>query len=77
MTNYFYFPLTYFGGSVLKCAGIVDNSNRFWLKREYPNGIELSGYRGDRIKADTHELHTTYVPGESRANAPAELARYM
>lgn len=55
MTNYLYASIAYYSGSVLKCKGIVDDSNREWLKQEYPNSIELEGYRGDRICAHTLE----------------------
>jgi hypothetical protein len=52
--SYFYRPLDFYNRRVLKCAGIVTADNRQWLKAEHPEGIELDGYRGDRIRASDH-----------------------
>lgn len=60
MNKYFYRPLSFFGGRVLKCAGICNETNAEWFPREcetakeiyQPGVIVLEGYRGDRINAD-------------------------
>lgn len=60
---YFYRPLAYFGGHVLKCAGIATADNADWFPAEcgrpsapYSAGcFILTGYRGDRIDASTLE----------------------
>ena len=50
---YFYRPIAHYNGRVLKCVGMVTDENREWLKTEYPEGVELPHYGGDRIFADT------------------------
>lgn len=58
MTNltqpYFYYPLSFYNGKVLKCGGIATTGNEKWFKEEHPGTIILEGYRGDRIRADDH-----------------------
>ena len=53
--SYFYRPLPFYAGRVLKCAGICTDDNRTWFLAANPDTIVLPQYMGDRIKADTHE----------------------
>ena len=55
--SYFYRPLAFYEGAVLKCAGIATDENRARMMKE-PGTIELKGYRGDRIDAVTHQKFT-------------------
>jgi hypothetical protein len=48
---YFYLPLAYYNGAVLKCAGIATADNRGWFKEQHPDAVELDAYYGDRIRA--------------------------
>jgi hypothetical protein len=50
--SYFYRPLPYYNGAVLKCAGIAVSENREWFVKENPGTIILENYRGDRIRAN-------------------------
>jgi hypothetical protein len=52
---YFYRPLAFYNGRVLKCAGIATTGNIDHLNAEHPGGVVLEGYRGDRIDAATHK----------------------
>jgi hypothetical protein len=54
--SYFYRPIAFYDGTVLKCAGIADDTNRSWFMAQHPDAIELDGYRGDRIRASDHTL---------------------
>ena len=56
--GHYYEPIAYYGGRVLKYAGIACHMNhdRMMLK---PGMLLLSTYKGDRITCDTHELFTT------------------
>lgn len=55
MTNltfpYFYSPISYYDGKVLKCQGIATEGNKHWFLEQNPGTIILEGYRGDRIRA--------------------------
>ena len=51
---YFYKPLEFFNGRVLKCQGIATDDNRGWFVEQNPGTIILVGYRGDRIRASDH-----------------------
>ena len=55
MIPYFYRPIPYYNGKVLKCAGMATEENRKWFFEQNPGSIELDHYAGDRIKADNHE----------------------
>jgi hypothetical protein len=57
-SHYNYSPIAYYNGAVLKCQGLVSEQNREWMPSRYPGVIELVGYRGDRICADSHLLFT-------------------
>jgi len=50
--RYFYLPIAFYSGMVLKCAGIANATNRDWFTAQYPEAIELDAYYGDRIRAD-------------------------
>ena len=52
--HYFYLPIAYYNGAVLKCAGIANETNREWFTKANPQVIELDHYHGDRIRADDH-----------------------
>jgi hypothetical protein len=52
MPHYFYLPLAFYNGAILKCAGIADQTNREWFKAQNPQAVELDDYYGDRIRAD-------------------------
>lgn len=54
--TYYYAPIPFYKGKVLKCEGMVSEENRAWMPAKHPGIIELVGYRGDRINADTHEV---------------------
>lgn len=56
-TSYFYSPIAFYNGHVLKCGGIATAANAEWFKAERPGTIILEGYRGDRIDAVSHKLH--------------------
>ncbi len=56
---YFYVPIPFYDCQVLKCGGIVSDQNRERLKAENPGGVEVEGYRGDRIKLDDHSEFTS------------------
>lgn len=56
--KYFYRPLAAFGGTVLKCAGICDDSNigkanELYIEKTDPvylaGFVVLDGYKGDRV----------------------------
>lgn len=56
--KYFYRPLAAFGGAVLKCAGICDDSNIGKANELYiekadpvylPGFVVLDGYKGDKV----------------------------
>lgn len=51
---YFYYPIPFYNGKVLKCGGIATTGNEEWFKAAHPGTIILEGYRGDRIRADDH-----------------------
>lgn len=51
---YFYVPIPFYDGKVLKCGGMVSDQNREWFKQENPGAVEVVGYLGDRINADDH-----------------------
>lgn len=51
---YFYFPLSFYNGAVLKCGGIATTGNIEMMKAQHPGVIILEGYRGDRIRAADH-----------------------
>jgi hypothetical protein len=55
---YYYGPIAFYNGRVLKCAGIATTGNIEMLKAQHPGGIVLDGYRGDRIDALTHKPHS-------------------
>lgn len=48
---YFYRPLPYFGGRILKCAGICTEDNLLWFTAANPGTVLVNGYRGDRVHA--------------------------
>ncbi len=50
--KYFYRPIPYYSGRVLKCAGICTEDNVRWFTRENPGTVVVEGYRGDRVCAD-------------------------
>jgi hypothetical protein len=52
---YFYVPLAFYAGKILKCGGIATTGNAEWFKAANPGCIILEGYRGDRIEATTHK----------------------
>jgi hypothetical protein len=52
MTPYFYRPIPYYNGKILKCAGICTKDNVIWFTRENPGTIIADRYLGDRIRAD-------------------------
>lgn len=54
---YWYSPIPHYSGKVLKCQGLVSVGNREWMPEKHPGVIELAGYRGDRITADSHQLY--------------------
>lgn len=58
--SYFYTPIAFYRGTVLKCGGIVSAENTDWFKAQHPGTIVLEGYRGDRIRADDHTPYTRY-----------------
>lgn len=58
--TYYYQPIPFFDGKILKCRGIVTIENRAWVPDRVPNTIELEGYRGDRIHAETFEPYNPY-----------------
>lgn len=53
---YFYYPIPFYSGAVLKCGGIATTGNAPWFKAEHPGAIILEGYRGDRIRASDYTL---------------------
>ena len=70
MNTYFYRPLKYYNGEVLKCAGIATPANMAWFTEyceQHPsknafgetiflNGVVLvNGFKGDKIHANTHQ----------------------
>jgi hypothetical protein len=54
MDNYFYSPIAYYAGKVLKCQGIATESNTAWFLAANPGTVVLEGYRGDRIREADH-----------------------
>lgn len=58
MLKYFYRPIAFYNGAVLKCAGIANETNLGWFIEQTPGTIVLDGYRGDRIRADDHSIVT-------------------
>lgn len=55
--GYFYEPIAYYDGKVLKCAGIACEMNMKHMM-EKPGMVLLDGYKGDRITSETHEPFT-------------------
>ncbi len=71
--KYFYRPLAFFGGKVLKCAGIcdatnIDKANELYIERRedgyLPGFIVLDAYRGDRIVVDRNNVAKEYKDGD-------------
>lgn len=56
MIEYFYAPIPYYQGQVLKCQGIATSNNKVWMLKKHPDMIVLKGYRGDRIGLDYSEF---------------------
>lgn len=56
--RYFYLPIAFYRGAVLKCAGIANETNRAWFVALNPQAVELDSYRGDRIRAADHSEFT-------------------
>ncbi len=54
----YYEPIPYYNGSVLKCAGGVNEQNKTWMLAK-PGMIILPHYIADRITADTHKPFTS------------------
>lgn len=52
--QYFYSPIAYYNGDVLKCKGIATEENKGWFVEQNPGTVILKGYRGDRILAINH-----------------------
>jgi len=50
---YFYEPIPYYSGKVLKCAGMPSEQNMAWMMAK-PGMVLLDEYKGDRIHADTY-----------------------
>jgi hypothetical protein len=50
--QYFYRPIPYYNGKILKCAGICTEQNVIWFTRANPGTIIAPRYLGDRIRAD-------------------------
>lgn len=55
--GHYYEPIAYYGGRVLKYAGIACPMNREHMMAK-PGMLMLDAYKGDRITADKHELFT-------------------
>jgi hypothetical protein len=53
-TKYFYSPISFYAGKVLKCKGICTPDNREWFLEQNPGTIIVDGHRGDRIRSDDH-----------------------
>ncbi len=71
--KYFYRPLAFFGGKVLKCAGIcdatnIDMANELYIERRedgyLPGFIILDAYRGDRIVVGQNNVAKEYKDGD-------------
>lgn len=66
---YAYRPIAFFNGKILKCAGIIDDSNEHIIKEKsevtqdglLPGYIVLDGHRGDRIHACNFRV---YIDGD-------------
>lgn len=65
--RYFYRPLRFFSGMVLKCAGICTEQNQTWfteacLKEDdpvyLPGCVIMDGYKGDRVHIGNHQEYT-------------------
>jgi hypothetical protein len=52
--GHYYEPLPYYGGKVMKYAGIACQMNKGFMMAK-PGMIMLRSYIADRIKADTNE----------------------
>jgi hypothetical protein len=57
--GYFYLPIPYYQGRVLKCKGIACRRNMAHMLAQ-PGMVLLDRYMGDRITADTHTLFTDF-----------------
>lgn len=55
--GHYYAPIQWYGGKVLKYHGIACRMNREHMMAK-PEMIMLDAYKGDRIRADTHEEFT-------------------
>lgn len=55
--GHYYEPIAYYGGRVLKYAGIACPMNKAHMMAK-PGMLMLDAYKGDRITADTHQLFT-------------------
>lgn len=53
--GHYYEPIPFFGGRVLKYAGIASEKNRDWMMAR-PGMLMLDSYKGDRITTDNHTL---------------------
>lgn len=68
--NYFYRPLAYFNGQVLKCAGICTEHNQGFCSEEFnkpdasgvylPGFVIVEGYRRDKIDANNLQPITPF-----------------
>ena len=55
--GHYYETIAYYGGRVLKYAGIACPMNEAHMMAK-PGMLMLDDYKGDRITADKHELFT-------------------
>ena len=58
LIGHYYEPIAYYGGQVLKYAGIACPMNQSRMMA-VPGMLMLDTYKGDRILADTHILFTS------------------
>ena len=71
--KYFYRPLGYYGGMVLKCAGICDDSNidkanELFIERKdpvyLPGFVILDSYMGDKVTVDRSNNYKEFNYGD-------------
>lgn len=55
--GFYYAPIAYYGGQVLKHEGTATEGNRERMMAK-PGMVMLDSYKGDRIRADDHTEFT-------------------
>lgn len=56
--SYFYTPIPFYNGEVLKCQGMATEANKGWFMEANKTAVVLNKYMGDRINASDYSEFT-------------------